>query len=341
MAQSVLMRSRMNTTWRVFGPVRSRRLGVSLGIDPLPFKRCSYDCVYCQLGHTRARSVSRKATLDWQHLLAELRQHLDAAGSDGLDWITVVGGGEPTLYADLGSLLHGIRALTPVRLAVITNGSLLHRADVRAELLVADAVMPSLDAGEEDTFRAINRPHPDLSLDQILEGLVAFRSEFSGRLWVEVMLVAGLNDDPAALDALEAALARIDPDEVHINVPTRPPAESWVHAPAAETVRRAMVQLAATPPKTLAPGRTSTMPRWTRVDLLENILSIVGRHPMTASELAQTLDVRDVGVVEAWLKALRRGRFIQPVARFDRVFWTTIMALHDGSRPPTRRRRSR
>ena len=328
----------MNMTWRVFGPVRSRRLGISLGIDPLPFKRCSYDCVYCQLGRSRSRRMERTGYLDPSHLLVELREHLAALSPNELDWITVVGAGEPTLYQGLGELLRGIRELTETKLAVITNGSLLHRADVRAELAAADAVLPSLDAGDERIFQAINRPHPDLSFEQILEGLVAFRSEFSGQTWVEVMLVAGLNDGPEALGTLAAALARIEPDEVHVNVPTRPPAERWVQPPSAEAHHRAASNLGATPPQAQPPGPSPPMPRWVRLDLLESVVSIVGRHPMTARELAQTLNVPDEQVVEAWLGALHSERLVHPVCRFGRVFWTTSMAQHEGVQPHRRRR---
>ncbi len=331
----------MNATWRVFGPVRSRRLGVSLGVDPLPFGRCSYDCVYCQLGRTRSCRVKRTGYLDPSHLLVELQEHLTALGPNKLDWITVVGAGEPTLYTGLGALLSGIRALTETKLAVITNGSLLHRADVREELTAADAVLPSLDAGDERTFRAINRPHTVLSFEQVLEGLVAFRSEFSGQLWVEVMLVAGLNDGPEALGALAAALARIEPDEVHVNVPTRPPAENWVQPPSAGVHHRAASYLGAAPPHAQPPGPPPPMPRWVRPDLLESVVSIVGRHPMTARELALTLNVPDEQVVEAWLGALQSERIVHPVCRFDRVFWTTKMARYEGVQPHGRRRPGR
>ncbi len=328
----------MNDTWRVFGPVRSSRLGVSLGIDPLRFKTCSYDCVYCQLGRTRVRRVGRRAHVQPACLLAELSKNLNAIAASRLDWITVVGSGEPTLYAGLGDLLQGIRATTDVKLAVITNGSLLGLEEVRRELMLADAVLPSLDAGDERTFQAINRPHESLGFTQVLDGLLSFRSEYRGSLRIEVMLVAGVNDGPAALEALEAVLARVKPDEVHVNTPSRPPAEQWVQPPSYEVLQEAADRLGSAPPRPPQPRDPAPIPRRVSTDLLETILSIVGRHPMTAPELATTLNVPNTSVVESWLRALQGERILQQVERFDQVFWTTSSARHEGVRPRRRRR---
>lgn len=329
----------MKSAPRVFGPVWSSRLGVSLGVDPLVFKRCSYDCVYCQLGRTRRPSLKRRQHVEPSILLDELRQHLDAIGPRRLDWITVVGAGEPTLQLGLGALLGEMRRLSDAKLAVITNGSLLQHRDVRDELMGADAVLPSLDAGDPDTFRAINRPHGDLDFTQVLEGLAKFRRAFSGKLWVEVMLVAGINDTPEALASLECALERIGADGVHVNVPTRPPAETWVCPPSAGRVAHAVRMLGGSSPVPQPAGPSGHPACFRNSDLRESIMGIVGRHPMTASELAWTLAGPGPERVLTWLQALERDDIVQRVERFDKLFWTTSMARYEGGRARRRVRR--
>lgn len=170
----------------VFGPVPSHRLGRSLGIDVVPYKTCSYNCIYCQLGRTTCKTIERQERVGWELILDELRRSLDTRP----DYITFSGSGEPTLYAGLGELIERIKSVTSVPIAVLTNGSLLWRPDVRQDLQQADLVIPSLDAGDELHFQGVNRPHRSLSLEQVVEGLIAFRREFSGKYWLEVLVVA-------------------------------------------------------------------------------------------------------------------------------------------------------
>jgi wyosine [tRNA(Phe)-imidazoG37] synthetase (radical SAM superfamily) len=166
----------------VYGPVPSRRLGRSLGIDLVPFKTCTYDCIYCQLGRTVNKTVDRQRFVSWEPVLEEIKRKQD----DHLDYITLSGSGEPTLCAGLGELIERIKAITSVPVAVLTSGSLLWRADVHDELQPADLVVPSLDAGDESRFRFINRPHESISFAQMVEGLIAFRQAFHGQYWLEV-----------------------------------------------------------------------------------------------------------------------------------------------------------
>jgi wyosine [tRNA(Phe)-imidazoG37] synthetase (radical SAM superfamily) len=161
---------------RVFGPVPSRRLGYSLGVDPIPRKYCNFDCVYCQVGKTAHTETERKSFFDREELVGEVLQHLHKAKT--ADIITFSGSGEPTLNKDLGWILRELKRKTKTQLAVITNGSLLHQEDVRADLSAADIVLPSLDAVSEETFRRINRPHPSISIDDVVKGLQAFRSAY-------------------------------------------------------------------------------------------------------------------------------------------------------------------
>lgn len=207
---------------RVFGPVPSRRLGRSLGIDTVPFKTCSYDCVYCQLGRTTCKTVERENWFGWEPLKTEIQEGLQARP----DYITFSGSGEPTLHAGLGKLIGKVKAVTAVPVAVLTNGSLLWRADVRCDLQEADLVIPSLDAGDARLYRHINRPHDAIPFDRMIEGLIAFRQEFKGRYWLEVFLLAGYTSVRAEVEKIAAWVKRIQPDRVQLNTVVRPPAES-------------------------------------------------------------------------------------------------------------------
>ncbi len=206
----------------VFGPVPSRRLGRSLGVDVVPYKTCTYDCVYCQIDRTTVHTAERKPFVKIDPIIAELRSKVASEP----DYITISGSGEPTLFSELGELIRRIKEITDVPVAVLTNGSLLWREDVRADLQQADLVVPSLDAGSEEQWRFANRPVTGISFTQMLEGLIAFRQSFAGQYWLEVLLLAGHTDTQAEVEKLAACVARIQPDRVQLNTVTRPPADS-------------------------------------------------------------------------------------------------------------------
>ena len=220
-----------------FGPVPSRRLGRSLGVDLVPLKTCPYDCVYCQLGRTTCKTVERRQWKPLEGILEEVKRRLDTRP----DYITLSGSGEPTLFTPIDRLIDGIRAMTDAPIAVLTNGSLLDREDVQRELLGADLVVPSLDGGSDSVFQRVNRPHRSLSFERMLDGLVAFRRKFTGQYWLEVFLLDDVAADPREMEALVRAAARIRPDRVQLNTVTRPPAESWAVAVSLER----MAELAA------------------------------------------------------------------------------------------------
>ncbi|MCX5637222.1 MAG: radical SAM protein [Planctomycetota bacterium] len=219
----------------LYGPVPSRRLGRSLGIDIVPFKLCTLDCVYCQLGRTTEKTIERRDYVPIEAVLAELKDTL----KEGLeaDFITISGSGEPTLNSRLGELIDGIKKITDIPVAVITNGTLLYREDVRADCTKADLVVPSLDAGDEATFRKVNRPHKDISIEKLVDGLVAFRKEFPGRIWLEVFLVEGLNTDIAEIDEIKGLIKRIRPDKVQLNTAVRPTADHAIRKVDAEKLQ--------------------------------------------------------------------------------------------------------
>jgi wyosine [tRNA(Phe)-imidazoG37] synthetase (radical SAM superfamily) len=232
-----------------------------------------------------------------------------------------VGSGEPTLHASLGEMIRRTRAMVRVPVAVITNGALLHREDVRRELAAADAVMPSLDAGSEKLHRAVNRPYPGLTLARHVEGLVAFRKSFAGRLWVEVMLVAGLNDTEPALRDLATAIRRIGPDEVHINVPSRPPAERWVKAPAPRVLEQARSILGVEARVVLPVAGDFELD--TRSPVADAVVEVITRHPMSERELVAALSRRWApDEVERAIGELAADGRAQVVERQGQRFWS-------------------
>jgi wyosine [tRNA(Phe)-imidazoG37] synthetase (radical SAM superfamily) len=207
----------------IFGPVPSRRLGRSLGIDLVPFKTCSYDCIYCQLGRTTNKTMQRKEWVPIDIVMEQLKEKLDSKP----DYITLSGSGEPTLFSQLENLISRIKDITDIPIAVLTNGSLLWLPEVRKALKSADMVVPSLDAGSNRIFQYVNRPHQDITFSKMLQGLVEFRKAYSGQYWLEVFLLAGVTTPEMEIKRLKTCINAIQPDKVQVNTVTRPPAEGF------------------------------------------------------------------------------------------------------------------
>ena len=207
----------------VYGPVPSRRLGRSLGVDLVPAKVCSLDCIYCQLGATTVKTVERKEYTPVEELVEDVRAAL-AGGADP-DYITLGGSGEPTLNACLGEIISSIKKLSAVPVALLTNGSLFYRKDVRDHAALADVVLPSLDAPDPELFRRINRPHEDVTFERYVDGLAQLRLEYPGEIWLEVFLLKGINDSEAHVAHFNEHIERIRPDKIHLNTAVRPTAE--------------------------------------------------------------------------------------------------------------------
>ena len=314
----------------VFGPVPSRRLGQSLGIDTIPLKTCNWNCVYCQLGRTIPLTKDRQDYFPRQDILAEVRQVLATQPPGEIDWVTFVGSGEPTLHSGIGWLIRQVKALSDKPVAVITNGALLYLPGLREDLRAADAVLPSLDAGEAGLYRKINRPHPEVTLDRLIQGLIDFRTVYRGKLWVEVMLVRDLNDGMLELQGIARALARIQPDAVHINLPTRPPAEDWVQPPDNEGLMRAT--------SILGDIAEVVHPAEGAFDLsgyesiVDAVVAIITRHPMRQEELAQALARWTPGQVDEAIKALETSGRAQVVERHGSRFWSAVGSHYPGAR---------
>jgi len=270
-----------------YGPVPSRRLGRSYGVDIVPFKVCTLDCVYCQLGKTTDRTIERKDYGPIEPVLAELRETL----TEGLeaDFITIAGSGEPTLNLRLGELIDGIKKITDIPVALLTNGTLLYKEDVRAECAKADVVMPSLDAGDEQTFQRINQPHNDISIENLISGLCAFREEFAGRIWLEVFFVEGLNTDAEQIAKIRDAIELIRPDKVQLNTAVRPTADADIKRPDAEKLQAIAARLG-TKCEVVADFSLSHHDRGLE-NKAEDVLSILKRRPCSLNDICSGLDI--------------------------------------------------
>ncbi len=272
----------------VFGPVPSRRLGNSLGISPIPRKVCNYSCIYCQLGRTDKMTGERKEFFKKEDILKEFKEYLK--DSDKFDVITIVGEGEPTLYLKLGELIKDVKKLTSKPVAVITNGALLHDKNVRKELCEADIVLPSIDGYDEETSKIIDRPLGTIKFDEELQGLIEFSKEYTGQLWLEIMLVEGINSDKNSIEAFKEILKKINYDRVYINTPVRPPAEDYVKSVGKETIEYAVKELGGISIDMLSSGNFFSEIS----DNYEAVLSIIRRHPMNQFEVESFINSRDI-----------------------------------------------
>jgi wyosine [tRNA(Phe)-imidazoG37] synthetase (radical SAM superfamily) len=209
----------------VYGPVPSRRLGFSLGVDLVPYKTCSLDCIYCQLGRTTQKSVERKLFTRKENVLGEVKEVLNK--KQHIDYITFSGSGEPTMNSDIGALIRDIKKITTIPVAVLTNGTLLSKEEVQKDLAEANVVLPSLDAASQMMFEKINRPHDSLKIEVIVTGLKNFRKIYRGQIWLEIMLIKNLNDNTKELLRIKNAISEIQPDRVYLNTVVRPPSEIY------------------------------------------------------------------------------------------------------------------
>lgn len=287
----------------VFGPVPSRRLGRSLGVDLVPFKICSYDCVYCQLGRTTHLGLERREYVPLGEVLADAEAAL--ATGPAPDYITLSGSGEPTLYLPLRELIVGLKRLTTVPVAVLTNGSLLWDPKVREGLRGADLVVPSLDAGDEETFGRVNRPYPGLGFQQMLQGLVEFRRTFRGVLWLEVFLADGLNTEPAQVTRIARAAALVQPDRVQLNTVARPPAEPGVRAVGQVEMER-LARMFAGPVEIVADYQAAGLEPAQQVNE-ERVLDMLRRRPCTVQDVAKAFGLHPNEVLKYVGHLLRQG----------------------------------
>jgi len=278
----------------VFGPVPSRRLGKSLGVNNIPAKICSYSCVYCQLGRTIRYSIERDEYYDPKEVADEIIKCVESCGKRKIRVVTFVPDGEPTLDKNLGKIIKMIKNKIDKKIAIISNSSLIYRDDVVNDLLEADIVSLKVDAVDEDIFRKVNRPHPKINLYDILDGIARFRRLFKGKLYTESMMIDGLNDSKDHLDGLIKFIRKVKPNKAFIAVPTRPPAEYWVKPSKPEKLVYIHEKLSR-----IMPNRVELLNYiekgefgFGREDAVEELVNIVSVHPMRLKEVYRYFEKR-------------------------------------------------
>jgi wyosine [tRNA(Phe)-imidazoG37] synthetase (radical SAM superfamily) len=279
----------------IFGPVPSRRLGRSLGVDIVGLKTCTQNCIYCQLGVNGVTTTQRKPYVDVAMVAAELKDKIDDGAQ--ADFITISGSGEPTLNSDIGLLIDQIKEMTDIPVAVITNGTLLNDPQVRTDISRADAVMPSLDAGDEDGFRAMNCPHDSVTFRSLVDGLIAFRSQYKGQIWLEVFFCGGINASDEQVEKMSGIIDRIKPDKIQVNTAVRPTAEKSARAVTPAKLLELAKKLAPDAEVIASfPAKTSSADDKADAD---RILDLLRRRPCSIEGMSLSLNVTTASVEQA------------------------------------------
>lgn len=270
----------------LFGPVPSRRFGRSLGVDLTPMKTCSLDCAFCQLGHTPRTTLERREYVPVEPVKSELTHWHQAGGQT--DYITLSGSGEPTLHSRFGEVLRFIRDTLPFPSVLLSNGTLFGQPEVREAAQAANIVKLSLSAWDDESFRAVNRPHPGIRREEMLEGMQRFRDAFTGTLWLEVFLIPGLNTSPNAIRQIAKLARSIAPDAIHLNTAVRPPADASVQAMTRAEMEALVPHFQ--PPATIIAG----FPKHSGINIEANetrILDMLRRRPCTARQIADAFNM--------------------------------------------------
>lgn len=303
----------------VYGPVPSRRLGKSLGVDLVPSKTCNFQCIYCQLGKTTNFTNERRNYYPKNGIISELKGAIEK-NRDDFDYVTFVGSGEPTLYRDLEELVIKAKELSNKPICVITNGSLLGNDEVKKALMLTDIILPSLDAGDEKSFLKINRPYPSIKYDHVIQGLIDFKRKFKGQYCIEIMLMKGVNDSKEELLKIKEKMDLIKPDRIDINVPIRPPTENWVKIPTKNVlslVREIFGKYydITYPEK----GKFGTF----SLDFEKELITIIERHPMRQEQIVETFasdNLKKEAILNK-LNTLESEKKIRKIVYNNQIFW--------------------
>jgi len=289
----------------VFGPVPSRRLGMSLGIDLIPYKTCSYNCIYCELGKTTERTIIRKEYVSKELILTQLAEYLPLLNSPP-NFITISGSGEPTLNSKIGEIIDEIKRITTIPVAVITNGSLFFMDQVKEDLLKADIVLPSLDAVSPLVFKHINRPEPSLDIKEIIKGLIDFRKGFSGQIWLEILFCRVLNDDRLEVERMCEKIKDIKPDRVQLNTVVRPSSEDFAYPLNEKQLNsiKEMLGIRAELISDIAPSGRGTH----FADNEEKIINLIARRPCTFDDICKALELHSNETLKYLDKLIKEGR---------------------------------
>lgn len=310
----------MKATYKhLFGPVPSRRLGMSLGVDLIPHKICTLNCVYCECGKTTNLTIERKEYVPVKDVFRELTDFFE--NNPDPDYITFSGAGEPTLHSSIGEVLEFLKALrSGIPVAVITNGSLFGDRGVRNELMQADVVLPSLDAALDNTFRKINRPNPRISIDSYVQGLIDFSKEYQGEIWMEVLILPGYNDDPENIRALKEALFKINPQRIQLNTLDRPGTVDGLRAASREELEKIAREWGWDHVEIIASARVLHPEKSFRTDVESAIMETISRRPCTLGDLEQILGFH-THEINKYLRILQESGRIETRSEERGVFY--------------------
>lgn len=300
----------------VYGPLASRRLGSSLGLDLVPRKTCDYDCIYCQLGRTTSKTTERKDYVPAGIILEQLRVRLDEVPEP--DYVTISGSGEPTLNSELGAVIAGIRGITDTPIAVITNSSLLGEPEVAEACMQADLIVPSLDAADEETFRRINRPCRELELEMVVDGIASFSADYGGSIWLEVFIVDGVNSSLEHAGRMGDLVERIGPDRVQLNTAVRPTAESYARPVDADRLEE-LASILGMGAEAIEPLPHLRVIESSKV-FPEQVLQLVRRRPCSIDDISKALGVN---LIEAskMLAGMERKGLLATESRAGKIYY--------------------
>ncbi len=306
----------MKTYRHLFGPVPSRRFGRSLGVDLTPFKTCSFDCVFCQLGRTKKKTLLRKEYVPIDDVLAEIKTWLETDGA--ADYITLSGSGEPTLHTGFGKVFDFLKNTT-IPSVLLTNCSTMTLPEVRESASNADIVKISLSAWDTHSFEWVNRPHPELQFSKILEGMKKFGKRFNGKLWIEVFLLLGMNSMPEQVKKIAAQVNEIKPDCVHLNTVVRPPAEDFASALSKERLESLTGLF--DPPAEIIAEFNAGQAKNVQVNE-ETILAMLKRRPCTIEQIADIFNMH-INEMSKYLGSLMKTSHVRTVSDKTSVYYVT------------------
>ena len=306
----------------LFGPVPSRRLGMSLGVDLIPHKICSLNCVYCECGSTTTHTLERREYVPVEEIYRELEDFFEKHPDP--EYITFSGAGEPTLHSHIGEVIGFIKRHRPgIPVAVLSNGTLFYNPEVRAELMQADLVLPSLDAATQNAFSKINRPVKDFNIEQYIQGLLDFSHEFQGEIWMEVLILPGYNDDWENLSAIRKVLQNINPTRIQLNTLDRPGTVKGLRAATAAELEGIAKDWDLKQVEIIAPPEERKEKKSYRTDLESVILETISRRPCTLGDLEKILGMH-VNEINKYLGTLEESGKIETVEQ-DRGTFYQIM----------------
>jgi wyosine [tRNA(Phe)-imidazoG37] synthetase (radical SAM superfamily) len=289
----------------------------------VPFKTCSYDCIYCQLGRTTDKTIARKEYVPLDQVLEEVARKL--AAEPAPDYIGLAGSGEPTLHSGIGKLITALKGITTVPVAVLTNGSLLWMPEVRTDLAQADLVLPSLDAADPGLFQRVNRPHSAISFESLRRGLIEFTREFRGSVWLEILLLAGITDGDQQVAKLAELARRIQPERIQLNTVSRPPAEDQARAVPARLLEQLREVFPNGAELITEGGLHDPDQRLERATADAEILALLKRRPCTVEGIAAGLGLHAPQVIKS-LDCLRQQGAITPVRQDEATYYVPALA---------------